>query len=62
MAATTIRLEEEYGRGQPHLEKFRIDWSMVREEASAPPPGEVLFADKTAPAGAGEPAPGVVKT
>lgn len=49
MAATTIRLEEEYGRGQPQLEKFRIDWSMVREEASAPPPGEVLFADKTAP-------------
>ena len=47
--AAAMNLEDEYGRGQPMLEKFRLDWSMVKEEALTPPAGEVLFCDKTMP-------------
>ncbi|KAJ1458582.1 P-loop containing nucleoside triphosphate hydrolase protein [Pelagophyceae sp. CCMP2097] len=38
-----------YGAGQPKLDKFRLDFSLLEHPIVVPPEGRVLFEDKTAP-------------
>jgi hypothetical protein len=38
-----------YGTGQPQLDKFRLDFSLLEHPIVVPPDGRALFEDKTAP-------------
>ena len=39
----------QYGAGQPHEPKFKLEWNLLDETAREPPSGQVRYVDKSAP-------------
>jgi len=42
-------MQPDFGEGQPHVEKFRLRWELLDEEALVPPSGAVLYHQKRQP-------------